>query len=612
VLQQERLCVLSTNRRCLFAGFLVAALFLGAPVLAGDTPLKDESASRLRQEVSEFVRQLDSDKFAVRQQASAKLERLKARPETWPILDEQFQRILVTPGTSFEVRRQVERLRSGLPGLAAPRAAKTSPEEIDRLVRQLEDDRYATRLGATRRLEWLLGDPRLVCPILARLKERLNREELSLDAKLWIEPIYAKARGAWLTGDPATWDLPEVPDTQIAAWLDDLVRPKPAGDAAGASRRQRRAMRELSDLLVRDGYVPKIKQALESRLAQKGLPPEAARRLRDLADLTRPAMVAEFWYGRRLLNTQHLLIGVPSQAPGATRPSHFGYIDDDVAFCVIGQNLSQGNFPVGVAVPHPNPEYAGAMFHLVNLSTPRHKMAYEYLGKGDEGKRLAQLSRRTLARFLAARQRLSLEELQLLRNLDREEVSRFAGDYFSVVEDQAVPADVLDTASERPPLPVADQFVRRQPVSGHSSRHGFLCEILATEGTRAAIPGLLRAIRGGRFLPPTPQAPYQLPWIAALAIAARDPWPSIDAWLGELVGRADPLVTGRTSGPELGATAAGLLLTRHQQEPSQFGLTAAGDPLFDAARLAGYRFLAPSARERVERWWSERQAKDRP
>lgn len=65
-------------------------------------------------------------------------------------------------------------------------------------------------------------------------------------------------------------------------------------------------------------------------------------------------------------------------------------------------------------------------------------------------------------------------------------------------------------------------------------------------------------------------------------------------------------------GPELGATAAGLLLTRHQEEPSQFGLAAANDPLFDAARLAGYRFPAASARERVERWWSGRQAKDRP
>ena len=61
-----------------------------------------------------------------------------------------------------------------------------------------------SRLGATRRLEWLLGEPRLVCPVLARLAERLNREELSPDAKLWIEPIYTKARGAWLTSDPAT------------------------------------------------------------------------------------------------------------------------------------------------------------------------------------------------------------------------------------------------------------------------------------------------------------------------------------------------------------------------------------------------------------------------
>jgi hypothetical protein len=154
--------------------------------------------------------------------------------------------------------------------------------------------------------------------------------------------------------------------------------------------------------------------------------------------------------------------------------------------------------------------------------------------------------------------------------------------------------------------------VRRQPVSRHTSRHGFLCEVLATDGTRAAIPGLLGAIRGGRFLAPTPQGPYQLPWIAALAIAARDPWPSVDGWLGGLVGRTDPLVIGRSGGPELGATAAGLLLTLEHEEPWQFGLAAAADPLFDAARLAGYRFLTSSARERVARWWTARQAKDRP
>jgi hypothetical protein len=248
----------------------------------------------------------------------------------------------------------------------------------------------------------------------------------------------------------------------------------------------------------------------------------------------------------------------------------------------------------------------------VNLSTPRHKMAYEYLAKKKEGERLAQLSRRTLARFLAARQRLSLEELHLMRNLDRQEVSRFAGDYFSVVEDQAIPAETIEDAAERPALPVADPFVRRQLMSGQASRHGFLCEVLAIEGTRAAGPGLARAMRGGRFLPPTPQARYRLPEIAALAIAARDPWPSADDWLGQLLARTDPLVFGHASGPELGATAAGILLTRCQQEPSQFGLAASDDPLLDAARLAGYRFLDPTARHRVQRWWSERQAKDRP
>jgi hypothetical protein len=572
--------------------------------------ISDANEAALRQEVAVLVRQLDSDQFEARRQAASKLQQLKARPEATAVLAEEFQRILLSPDTSFEVRRQVERLRSGLPPAPSRRQATVAVEEIGRLVGQLEDDRYGIRLGATRRLEWLLENPKLACTIYSRLKQRLDKADVSLDARRWIEPMCVEARGTWLTSDPAAWDLPPVADSQIQGWLDDLVRPPPDLSAGGQSRLREKAMRDLRDLLARDEYETKVKQAVEARLGRRDLDSRVVPRLRELIELTRPAMVAEFWQGRRQRNTQHLVIGVPSWGANADRASHFDYIDDDVAFCANGQNLSPGNYPVGVAIPHP--KSPGAMIHLVNLSTPRQKMAYACLTQDDEGKRLADLSRRTLQRFLAARQRLSLEELLLLEQLDPAEVSRFAGRYFLAVEDRAIPEEVVDASLGRPPLPGADPSPGRPLNAGQASRHGILCWILATDGTQAAVPDLLTAIERGRFLPPTPKTPYRLPWIAALAIASRDPWPGADRWLAQAVARTDLLIVGHDKGPELGATAAGVLLARHREEPVPFGLNEVEDARLDNADLTGYRFETPGSRKRVLQWWSEHQAKQSP
>jgi hypothetical protein len=484
--------------------------------------------------------------------------------------------------------------------------ATVAPGEIDPLVSQLEDDRYGARLGATRRLEWLLGNPKLVCAIHGRLKQQLDKADLAVDAQRWIEPICAKARRAWLTSDPATWDLPEVSDEQIRAWVDEVARPIPGKLAPGQSRAREQAMRELRDLLARDPYVAKVQPALEARLGREALESDAARRLRELADLARPAMVAEFWHGRRQLSTQNLVIGVPSQAPGSERASHFDYIDDDAAFCRSGQNLLPGNYPVGVAIPHP--KYPGAIFHLVNLSTPRHKMAYACWMEMGEDKRLAEITRRTLQRFLAARQRLSIEELMLLEHLDPNEVSRFAGEYFLAVDDQTIPETAVGASGARP---TAERAAAHLPFWMLGSRHGVLCGVLATEGTRAAVPGLLDAVERKRFLSPTVKAQYRLPWIAALAIARRDPWPSVDQWLAQTVGRTEPIVVGEVD-IELGATAAAILLERYGEEPDPFGLKEIEDTLLDNADLGGYRFETPGDRDRVKRWWSEHQAQNSP
>ena len=84
--------------------------------------------------------------------------------------------------------------------------------------------------------------------------------------------------------DPAGWDLPPVSDAQIDGWLSDLSRPLPAGATVGEQNKHDMAQRELFDLLPRDEYVPRLKKAIQTRLAQHPSPAAAAQ-LRIFAEL---------------------------------------------------------------------------------------------------------------------------------------------------------------------------------------------------------------------------------------------------------------------------------------------------------------------------------------
>jgi hypothetical protein len=285
---------------------------------------------------------------------------------------------------------------------------------------------------------------------------------------------------------------------------------------------------------------------------------------------------------------------VPSQTEGAPRPSHFDRIDDLTAHCVSGTNLLPGNYPVGVAFPHPKED--GAFFRLVNLPTPRRRLEYDREVKTDEAARLAAISRRTLDRFLQEPRDLTESELTMLGQLDAGEVSRFAGRYFLLVDDK--------------PLPDSEG---RRGV-GRASRFGWICSLLAIAGTKDAMPGLLEALDKHCFLPPTSEAPYRLHWLAALSIAARDPWPAsgawpdADAWLIGLIDNDEAILEGREGGPELGATAAGVLLRLHKQPPSLFGLLATPEPLMTRFRVDGYTFRPHQTkdddpRQKVRQWW---------
>lgn len=541
-------------------------------------------AEALRAELAGLIEQLDADAYDVRRRAAMRLDELCTRPELGPALAVELRRLLLGVDLSFEVRRRLEqcarRLPEATPALEAP---PPGPGDLDGVVEGLQSPSFAVRRAAESRLEWLLSEPRLAGPLLGRLKNALAQAGQQPDTWRALAAAWHRARRVWLLAGGPEDGLAVPSSAQINAWVSTLAGSLPDDQSSAAWLHVKLAEMELLDALAQDRCVPVVRAALEVHLHHSS-DPAAAARLAKFLELTQSALVAEFWQDRQHLGEQHLLVGVPSMAEGAVRPSHFDRIDERTAHCVSGQTLSPGDYPVGVAFP--NPQIERAFFHLVNLPTPRRRMAYAFQVQADQTQRLRAISRRTLDRFLAERRLLDEPELVMLAQLDPEEVSRFASRYLLLVEDQPLPA--LDGP---------------QRIGGRPSRHGLLCGLLAVEGTRSASEGLLKAIERHAFLPPTSAAPYRLEYVAAMAIARRDPWPTADQWLASQIGQREPLIDGHAAGAELGATAAAILLERHGHAASAFGLQAIADPLLLEVGVPGYRFATEQDRQRVEQWW---------
>ena len=540
----------------------------------------DRSPSAIPPAATELIRQLDDASFDIRQAAAEQLERLGREPEFAPALAEHFQRLLCDERTSFEVRKQLADLMRNLP-VASSAPPKLPLAEIDHLLSLLDDDSFAVRTGAAERLKWLARNPAMICPLLETIKSRLADAELSPASRQQLEPLWTKIHGAWLLSDSAKWNLAPVSAKQIGHWIDALEESVPA-DQEGRSADHETAARELLDLLVRPDTAPVVIHALDVRLADPQLEPSAGARLRAVFDWSRPALVAEYWDNNHTNQAiQHLLVGVPSLPPGAQFPSHFDRCDDQVAHCISGNSLSPGDYPVGIAFLHPRQPQA--FFQLVNLPTTQRRLAYEFLVEDQtDAQRLAEISVRTLDRFLQRRQALDDDEMSLLDLLDADAVSRFARPYFQAVADG-------------PHDDYSGPF-------GLPSRHGWMCLWLAIHGTHEAIPGLEQAIEARRISEPNDAGPFRLPWVAAFAIARRDPWQGEDAWLAQHVRRTDRLELG--SAADVGATAAAELLTRHDEKLHDFGLVEVESEPLSRLNLKGYRFETAEGRATVLRWWS--------
>jgi hypothetical protein len=547
----------------------------------GDVP---EAVSR---EVDGLLVELDRPEFSARSKAASRLAELAGRGELGVYLSGRFRAALLSPETSFEVRSRLESLLRVLP---PPPALELEPDksQITPLLDALSSDSYAERDSATRRLEALLGHVELIGPLRLELKRREADSALPASGRRALKPLLRKTHEAWLLADAADVPLPKPPAEQIQAWIDDLAR---LDEFQLANRPQRtRAQRELLDLIVRDDTRGVVLTMLGERIAADDGESAAQSPLVDLVDFARPAMVAEVWSNHALRTVQYLVIGVPqyNDATAPPRATHFDRIDDQTAHCVSGNSLTEGDYPVRVAIPHPEPGHA-TMFYLSNLSTPRRRLAYEYRIERDTTVLLQEITERTLAYYLRRQTPLAENEILLLAQLDPRGVSRFVGDYFETV-------------------PNAGLIATPGGLNSETTVHAGICAVVSRIGTREAVPALERLARSGALGKPTFESRLDVAWVAALAIAQRDPWPQVDDWLARLIDERLPLTADPDRPPELGASAAGLLLDRHGASTGPFGLEAAGESVTESFRFGGYRFSAERDRQDVHRWWQKQKA----
>jgi hypothetical protein len=570
-------------------------LVLGLCELTAAEPAIDAETA---QAVATALDLLDSDQFHKREAASRQLDALVKRSELGGYLAEKFERRLLAADTSFEARTRLERYLKDLPQATIDEPA-AGADEIGPLLDRLGDDQSAARDTARRRLESMLAHVENIAPLLTQVKARLAKAELSLQTRRVLHAVLDKARESWVNTPPGQVVLPPVSREQMERWLDDVAVSKPL-EPAERVRREIAAL-ELEDLLVRDDTRQTLVELVNARISAAEDEDDAAiGAYQELADMVKPAMVAEVWGHQRQdltngqmddwdhrqhLTVQHLLIGVPQMAEMATRPTHFDRIDDEKAHCVSGNSLTEGYYPVRVAIPHPSVG-VDVMFYLINLPTPLERLLYEYRLRRPEAERLLEISQRTLNRFVETRQVLDETHVMMLMQLDPGAVSRFVGPYFQNVPDQPMAAS-------------------SGGLTGQATLHTVIAAVLVMVGTHEAVPALERLARLEATPKPNHDNPFAIAWIAALAIAQRDPWPEVDDWLASLIDKKQPLVLNAETVPELGGTAAGLLLQRHQMSPYTFDLEPAGNDAFDRSSFAGFRFTNDEGRKAVHQWWAK-------
>ncbi|QGJ70165.1 Hypothetical protein PBC10988_18590 [Planctomycetales bacterium 10988] len=599
----------TTRRFLLLPLFLMMLGGMQSHILClGQTPPDDlqsgsvkipSQEAELKPYLQRLVDQLDHEESYLREEASRQLDQIAKETNRPEMVARLLQAMISRPEVSFEVRFRLRRILKELPEVAIEVTEEIEEGEMARLVQLLEADNYSTRVGAKARLDRLAYAEAYAHELLVALKSKLAQRGLPPDSLNHLQKLYETAKGTWalaLLKDPSLEEaLLEVTEEQIAGWARRM----------GGDLHQREvAQRELIDLLIRGGdYIQQVRDGIEKELAEnEELSPEARLQMNDLIQQTQPAMVAEYWAieessttgtSRKHRGIQHLLIDVPQLGPGALRPSHFDYCDDERAHCVSGNSLSPGDYPVHRAIPHPK-DPTSAIFHLVNLPTPRRRIAYDfYIERTPEPERLAEITEKTCLALAESGDALTSNEISMLSILEPNRTSEFVGKYFEQRSLSAAPAE------DRPEFSLRLDFE--------------ICEYLIEYGTTAAVPGLLKAIENDYFLELSARMPIHVGWMVTFVLIDRDSPEATDAWLAGLISNQDKwLWHDFAEMGDIGSIAAALLLERHQRLPTEFQLErfqvddAISNSLDDFnVRFPLYRFTDPKGRQKVVRWWQQ-------
>lgn len=550
--------------------------------------------------VEALIGQLSDDAYHVRKDAYAELQSLTMQPNSIVPMAKQLQKALLEPAIPFETRVQLRKLHAQLPTVPFQRELTQPKEEIQRWVELLDSEHYASRVGAQADLAALLSQPSLIGPVVTSLKDQLAKADLTVSQRKRLVGLYDQAFHAWLRSEPSTWQLPPFQIEPVNAAIDTLARIDPDTEDPAKQLRWQIAEREVRFALARDSHVQAVEAALQKRLEDPELAPEAASTLRRLAQWCRPAMVAEIWqlsnFGNRVHRwqtvAQYLYIGVPwrnPDTPDDPRSSHFDYCDDEVCHCAEGYTLPRGEYPVGSAFAHPSrPDET--LFFVVNLPNPRRRMLFDYkLSRGydlpgNQEMRLREITKKTCDDFLSGKRTLDTESVMMLNVLDPHLVSKFAAEYL---------------AKKDPPGNSAEQ----EQIDLQ------LCyQVLLRYGTADCLPGIVAAIENDRLPGIGPNQPYNVPWMVALTIAQKHPGIQSEAWLAEQMERPDKLVFDQEA--DVGATAAGMLLKQH---PTRLGVNL-NPAQIDPLRMRWvqtnftefptmYRFTSVEARRELVGWW---------
>ena len=124
--------LLQPTTPCSVLFFLILPLLPAAAPNGGREPAAEPD--RLRGEVARLLHDLDSDRFEVRDRAAQRLEEMVGKPDLGPLLAAEFQRRLVRPDLSFEVRRRLMRWSRQLPSPPAGAARQRLAQGTGRIA----------------------------------------------------------------------------------------------------------------------------------------------------------------------------------------------------------------------------------------------------------------------------------------------------------------------------------------------------------------------------------------------------------------------------------------------------------------------------------------------